>query len=363
MFTIILFSTFMFFTPKAYAAIDSVSTLKNLQLKINSAMHARHSTYRIKYTGNIQTLKSDISKVINNIYTADDYLHYTSKGYNYSYFYSGNVATINFYFNYWNTASQDRYVNAKVTKILNQIIKPGMNAYEKEEVIHDWIERNVAYDTSLTKYSDYNALVSPYKTVCQGYALLSYKMLNQAGIQTKIIDGTAGGQAHSWNLVKLDGIWYHFDTTWDDPIPDIAGRVTYDYYNLTDAQIKIDHSWVKTYPAAQTDFSSTLNKKMKNDPANAPVYQGLMNTLDLNLLSAKYTVNNVLELKAKVQEAIKNKKNKIRVRYMKASSLSNDVAAAMNQIHNISYYSYSTSEYKRSSITRDIILDLSFYYY
>ena len=86
-------------------------------------------------------------------------------------------------------------------------------------------------------------------------------MLNQAGIQTKIIEGTAGGQAHAWNLVNLDGAWYHFDATWDDPLPDVIGRVTYNYYNLTDAQIKSNHSWIKTYPLATTDFSNTLSYK------------------------------------------------------------------------------------------------------
>lgn len=96
---------------------------------------------------------------------------------------------------------------------------------KNKKKIHAWIEQNVAYDATLIKHSDYDALVPPYKTVCQGYALLSYKMLNQAGIQTKIVEGTAGGQAHAWNLVNLDGTWHHFDATWDDPIPDVISSI------------------------------------------------------------------------------------------------------------------------------------------
>ncbi|GFP74482.1 Ig-like domain-containing protein [Clostridium fungisolvens] len=350
-------------TFKAYGSVDSAGTLSDLQTKISSAMHSRLTTYSISYSGTTSTLSSDISNAINSIYNGDDYLHYTSKGYSYSYTVSGGVATINFTFNYWNTAAQDSYVSTKVNGVLSQIITSGMNDFEKEKAIHDWIEKNVAYDTTLVKHSDYDAVVSPYTTVCQGYALLSYKMLNQAGIQTKIVEGTAGGQAHAWNLVYLDGAWYHFDTTWDDPLPDVAGRVTYDYYNLTDAQIKLNHSWVKTYPAASTDFATTLNSKLLSDSSNSSVYQGLIDALNLNLLTPEYTVNNATELNAKIQEAIKNNQTKITVRYMSGSTVATDIATAIKGISNITSYSYSKVDYNRSSITGDVRLDLSFTYF
>lgn len=67
-------------------------------------------------------------------------------------------------------------------------------------------------------------------------------MLKEAGIENRIISRTADGQNHAWNLVKIRGNWYHMDVTWDDPLPDVAGRVTYQYYNLTDEQMRKDHS-------------------------------------------------------------------------------------------------------------------------
>lgn len=49
--------------------------------------------------------------------------------------------------------------------------------------------------------------------------------------------GTAGG-AHMWNLVRIDGQWYHADPTWDD-----NGSVPlYQYLNVTDAMIRQDHT-------------------------------------------------------------------------------------------------------------------------
>lgn len=90
-------------------------------------------------------------------------------------------------------------------------------------------------------------------------------MLLEVGIENKIIEGVAGSSLHAWNLVKLDGKWYHLDTTWDDPLPDVPGRITYEHYNLTDDQIKTVHTWTKSYPAAVTSFEATLADKITTD--------------------------------------------------------------------------------------------------
>ena len=38
--------------------------------------------------------------------------------------------------------------------------------------------------------------------------------LNTLGIQNYKISSSN----HVWNLVNLDGTWYHLDLTWDDPV-------------------------------------------------------------------------------------------------------------------------------------------------
>ncbi len=42
---------------------------------------------------------------------------------------------------------------------------------------------------------------------------------------------------HGWNLVKINGNWYHVDVTWDDPVPDTPGRVNHTYFMLSDQAI------------------------------------------------------------------------------------------------------------------------------
>ena len=46
--------------------------------------------------------------------------------------------------------------------------------------------------------------------------MTAYKMLKLAGIENKIIVGNLDGVAHGWNLVKLNGKWYHLDVTNND---------------------------------------------------------------------------------------------------------------------------------------------------
>ena len=64
------------------------------------------------------------------------------------------------------------------------------------------------------------AVLKEHKGVCQGYALLALKMLRELGIETLYVVGEVNTGPHAWNLVKVDGEWYHLDTTWNDPVPD-----------------------------------------------------------------------------------------------------------------------------------------------
>ena len=102
--------------------------------------------------------------------------------------------------------------------------------YETVKAIHDWICKTVKYaDKNGDKFKNnyrayqtaYSALVSPYTTVCAGYAK-SFKLLCDAyNIPCIVVSGTGGDtnnekQPHAWNYVQLDGGWYAVDCTWDD---------------------------------------------------------------------------------------------------------------------------------------------------
>ncbi|ETR74623.1 MAG: transglutaminase-like protease [Candidatus Magnetoglobus multicellularis str. Araruama] len=209
---------------------------------------------QLKYDFVFSDVKNIVAQVHDEIMGEDDYLRFTftsrkttMNGYD------SNVEVI-FTMKYLTTAEQEQQVNDRVAEILNEIISQDMTYEEIEKAIHDWVVKNVQYDTSGQEHSAYAALFLG-KTVCQGYALLMYKMLTEAGIETKIIDGTADDGSHAWNMVNICGNWFHVDATWNDPIPDQPDRVLYTYYNLNDSQIEGDHTWERSlFPLATTEY-------------------------------------------------------------------------------------------------------------
>lgn len=80
---------------------------------------------------------------------------------------------------------------------------------------------------------------------CYHYGALLYYMLDRAGYEAIIVDGIdlyTGGGPHRWNMVKVDGSWYHIDAT---PIIGLP-----DYYLVKDSAIEGVFSWDRSkYPA------------------------------------------------------------------------------------------------------------------
>ena len=139
-------------------------------------------------------------------------------------------------------------------EILRTQITDGMTDYEKELALHDYLVTHCIYSEDVVQqtendiYRAYGALVNQ-DAVCNGYAEAMQLLLLCAGINTRFVIGTADGVDHAWNLVELDGKWYHLDTTWDDPKPDQGENTVHPYFNVTDAVMEQNHTWDKeNYP-------------------------------------------------------------------------------------------------------------------
>jgi len=139
----------------------------------------------------------------------------------------------------------------KAKEIVNNVTNTSMSDLQKELALHQYVVQNTAYDYVNYKNGTvpqdsstaYGTLIKG-KAVCQGYADTMKLLLNLAGIEASVITGTAGGENHAWNMVKIDGEYYHLDATWDDPVPDAGDKVSYTYFNLSDKQIsKEEHIW------------------------------------------------------------------------------------------------------------------------
>lgn len=145
----------------------------------------------------------------------------------------------------------------KACEIVASNIAKDMPPYMKVYAIHNYIINNCKYaedyDTNSDPvyYTAYGALVNG-KAVCDGYASAASLLFNMCGIENIKITGESKGVGHAWNLIKLDDDYYHIDTTWDDPVSYTGlSYLKYDYYNLNDEQMSVDHTWEKAdYPQA-----------------------------------------------------------------------------------------------------------------
>ena len=82
---------------------------------------------------------------------------------------------------------------------------------------------------------------------CEGYARATQLLMEMQGLPCYIVTGEASNLAgftggHAWNKVRIDGAWYHLDSTWNDPVTEDGGHVTsHAYFNITDAEIGRTH--------------------------------------------------------------------------------------------------------------------------
>lgn len=108
--------------------------------------------------------------------------------------------------------------------------------FDQEVALHDRLIDKVVYDLNAPmNQSAYSAMVSG-ATVCAGYARAFQYLCQKLDIPCYYCSGYAG-ENHAWNIIKLDDGYYNVDTTWDDTNPS-----TYDYFNLSDADIRKDHA-------------------------------------------------------------------------------------------------------------------------
>lgn len=122
-------------------------------------------------------------------------------------------------------------VDAMADSILAGITDSGMSQRQKAVAIYHWVKGNMRY-SGFSPVGDwvggaYDG-IRKHHGDCYTYYALSAELLNRAGMQTIEVIRSSDNN-HYWNLVNVDGSWYHFD-----PCPRRTGG---DFCLLTDAQI------------------------------------------------------------------------------------------------------------------------------
>ena len=116
------------------------------------------------------------------------------------------------------------------------VLRPGMTEFDRALALHDWLAAHCSYDDSLSLYSPYHALVTG-SAVCQGYLMAYGDLLNRAGVRNA--PAVSESRNHGWNIVRLDGVWYHVDVTWDRAPELPEGWVLHTNFLRSDAGIRV----------------------------------------------------------------------------------------------------------------------------
>lgn len=151
---------------------------------------------------------------------------------------------------------------SKIIDILNYRVFPNQKDYEIELALYKYLVDNVKYSKVVDNNQTYVTSVPTTHTmfgvlvdqvaVCDGYAKAYMYLMNACGIPTKFVGGYSEGVGHAWNIVKIQGKYYHVDVTWGDT-DDAYSANYYTYFNENDEHMRKTHIWdERKYPKAQS---------------------------------------------------------------------------------------------------------------
>ncbi|MBQ8797074.1 MAG: hypothetical protein IJZ56_02640 [Oscillospiraceae bacterium] len=197
----------------------------------------------------------DLKKIYSDLHKRGKLPWYASTDYTYTYDQKTN------YVNDFEPGAVDANADMaayeeRVAQILDDCVFEGMDQWQIALSIHDYLIAHAAYDETLESNGSYDLLVEG-SAVCAGYARAYQDLMLRAGIDCRYVVSEA--MDHAWNLVDIDGKWYHVDLTWDDPSPNIAGFVDHKYFLLTDEEISAGdnphYDWDTNLTCDDTRFS------------------------------------------------------------------------------------------------------------
>ena len=164
-------------------------------------------------------------------------------------------------------------VSNEADYIISQFITEDMSDYEKCLAVHDYMTENIHYNFSAISVSfvheafTVEGAILKKQAVCNGIAKAVALLLNRAGVPCTVVQGSSAIDEneidHAWNMVLLDGKYYHMDVTWDLYEVNRFTNRSHMYMNLDDESMLNNHNWdIEAYPECSS-YSENYYVKQK----------------------------------------------------------------------------------------------------
>lgn len=168
-------------------------------------------------------------------------------------------------------SDKDQEILEMASAVLEEIITEDMTPYEKEKAVYDWMTTALSYDTGVLQVIPQTSedcdnpygVLKYHNAVCVGYATTFRLLMQMLDIECMVVHNTE--LYHSWNLVKLDGEWYHVDIYSDQGDPSYAN------FNMNDDMASQSHDWDREFFPAATGLQ--YNYAVQNKQTVEDIYQ------------------------------------------------------------------------------------------
>ena len=184
------------------------------------------------------------------------------------------TVTLNYRQSSMPAAQREEQLRSAVAQTLKECFPDGwshLSPLKREKILFNYIANHITYDHKAAQdsktaagqslqasdaWSAYGALVER-KAVCQGIACAFKLLCDQVDIPSLVVIGSIlkTKERHAWNIVRIEGHFYHVDCTWmlrssiDTRIP----FRRYRYFNIPDPLFEDERTTEMSYlPACRS---------------------------------------------------------------------------------------------------------------
>lgn len=229
-------------TAATTAVVEVATTSADVTAKLKNQFYANNKSFTIDY-GAANLTESAAQELVDQLLAQDPYIKRVLYDETITVSQQKIVVTAK----YLHSVEDEAKLETALATLKAQLIKPNMATVEKVIAFNTYFLDHYRYGNVTTgnRHSPYT-LITEQKGTAQAYASLMQRLLEKENIPCDIVTGlTSLGESHMWNIVQLNGKWYHLDPLWED--------TDYDTYTKQRGLLLVSHETITTTGMREVD--------------------------------------------------------------------------------------------------------------